>query len=255
MTDIFCAIDHILLYADYSDPQVHKHWAKHIFISLNGKMNCIIEGQKVECEGIMLSSNVFHTIESKGTVLVYLFDETTDVAKKIEETYLKKSKYKVINLSKVQKIKKIWNESMLNLNELKNIKDIYLKTHKKILEIIKLDVTRLYIDDDRIKEALLSLWNRKEINEGVIEGLAEMVFLSQSRFSHLFKEQTSIPLNSFLVMMKIVKSYQYILEGKSITEASIQAGFNSSSHFATTNKRLLGISANEIKKCARIIQI
>lgn len=127
MTDIFCAIDHILLYADYSDPQVHKHWAKHIFISLNGKMNCIIEGQKVECEGIMLSSNVFHTIESKGTVLVYLFDETTDVAKKIEETYLKKSKYKVINLSKVQKIKKIWNESMLNLNELKNIKDIYLK--------------------------------------------------------------------------------------------------------------------------------
>jgi len=255
MTDIFCAIDHILLYADYSDPQIHRHWAKHIFISLNGQMNCIIEGQKVECEGIMLSSNVFHTIESKGKVLVYLFDETTDVAKIMEETYLKNSKYKVIKLSEVQKVRAVWNESMSNLNNFKNISGSYLNTHKKVLEVIKLDTTRSYIDDDRIKKALHLLWNRKGIDEGIIEELAKMVFLSQSRFSHLFKEQTNIPLNSYLVIMKAVKAYQYMLEGKSITEASIHAGFNSPSHFATTSKSIFGINANELKKCARIIRI
>lgn len=255
MTDIFCAIDHIFLIADYRDPQIHRHWAKHIFISLNGQINCIIEGQKVECEGIMLSSNVFHTIESQGKVLVYLFDETTDVAKKMEEVHLKKSKYKVINLSDVEKIKKIWNKSMLNLNNFKNIRGIYLNTHNKVLKAIKLDITSSYINDDRIKKALISLWNRKEIYEGIIEELAKMVFLSQSRFSHLFKKQTNIPLNSFLVIMKSVKAYQYILEGKSITEASIQAGFSSSSHFATTSKGIFGINANELKKCARITNI
>lgn len=255
MTYIFCAMDHILLYANYSDPQIHKHWAKHIFISLNGQMNCIIEDKKVECEGIMLSSNVFHTIESQGKVLVYLFDETTDVAKIMEETYFKNSKYKIINLDEVQKIKKIWNERMSNLNNFKNMREHYLNTHNKVLRAIKLDITRLYIDDDRIKKALYSLWNRKGIDEGIIEELAKMVFLSQSRFSHLFKEQTNIPLNSFLVIMKTVKAYQYMLEGKSITEASMHAGFNSPSHFATTSKSIFGINANELKKCARIIRI
>lgn len=255
MTDIFFAMDHILLYADYSDPQIHRHWAKHIFISLDGQMNCIIEGQRVECEGIMLSSNVFHTIESKGKVLVYLFDETTDVAKIMEETYLKNSKYKIINLYKVQKIKRIWDERMSNLNNFKNIRENYLNTHNKVLKTIKLDVTRLYIDDNRIKKALYSLWNRKGIDEGIIEELAKMVFLSQSRFSHLFKEQTNISLNSFLVIIKIVKAYKYIFEGKSITEASIQAGFSSSSHFATTSKSIFGVNASELKKCARITQI
>jgi len=255
MTDIYCVIDHILVTADYSDPKIHRHWAKHLFISLSGPMNCIIEDQKVECEGIMLSSNVFHTIESQGTVLVYLFDETTDVAKKMEETYLKDSQYKVINLSEVQKIKKNWNESMSNLNNFKNVRDIYLITHKKILKVIKLDNNKSYINDDRIKKALLLLRNREEISDGIIEELAKMAFLSQSRFSHLFKEQTNISLNSFLVIMKIVKAYKYILDGKSITEASVQAGFNSPSHFATTNKSMFGINTSELKKSARIIQI
>lgn len=255
MTDIFCAMDHILLYADYSDPQIHRHWAKHIFISLNGQMNYIIGDQKVECEGIMLSSNVYHTIENQGKVLVYFIHETTDLAKKIEETYLKNHKYKIINISEVQHIRKIWNQSMSNLNNFKNAREIYLNTHNKVLKTIKLDITRSYIDDDRIKKVLLSLWNKREIDEGIIEELAKMVFLSQSRLSHLFKEQTSIPLNSFLVIMKIVKAYQYILEGESITEASIQAGFSSSSHFATTSKSIFGINANGLKKCARIIQI
>lgn len=255
MTNIYCAKDHILLVANYSNPQVHKHWAKHLFISLSGPMNCIIEDKKVNCYGIMLSSNIVHTIESKGEVLVYLFDETTDVAKKMEETHLKNSKFKVINLDDVEKIKKIWNESMSNLNKFKNVRDIYLSTHNKVLKVIKLDITRSYIDDERIKQALISLWNKEEIHEGIIEELSKTAFLSQSRFSHLFKEQTNISLNSFLVIMKVVKAYNYILSGKSITEASIQAGFNSSSHFATTSKSLFGINANEIRKCSRIIQI
>ncbi|WP_243150447.1 ribonuclease BN [Clostridium sporogenes] len=113
MTEIFCALDHVLLLADYNDPEKHKHWAKHLLISLKGNFNCLIEGEKISCEGIMISSNVFHTIESNGEdLLVYIFDETTDISKEIEETYLKNRDYYILKSDIVEKIKTIWNHSM-----------------------------------------------------------------------------------------------------------------------------------------------
>ena len=255
MTEIFCAIDYVLLVDDYNDPQKHKHWAKHICVSLSGKMNCIIEDKTVECDGIMVSSNVLHTIETQGKVLVYLFDETTDVAKEIDEKYLKSSKYKVVKSEDVKKIKNIWNENMLAINYCNKVRDIYLNTNKEIFKVLDLDTNKSYIKDDRIKKVLSVLKNEEEINEGIIEELAKKVFLSKSRLSHLFKKETNISLNSFLVIMKIAKTYKYVLDGKNITEASIMAGFNSPSHFATTNKNMFGITTNELKNNIRVIQM
>ena len=45
-----------------------------------------------------------------------------------------------------------------------------------------------------------------------------------------------------------MKTYTEVINGKSITEASLEAGFSSSAHFAETNKRLFGLSAMSIKK-------
>ena len=45
-----------------------------------------------------------------------------------------------------------------------------------------------------------------------------------------------------------MKTYTEIINGKSITDASVEAGFSSSTHFAETNKRVFGLSANTIKK-------
>ena len=39
-----------------------------------------------------------------------------------------------------------------------------------------------------------------------------------------------------------------MINGKGITEASIDAGFSSSAHFAEVNKRLFGLSASVIRK-------
>nr|WP_242846410.1 helix-turn-helix transcriptional regulator [Clostridium botulinum] len=88
-----------------------------------------------------------------------------------------------------------------------------------------------------------------------MEELAKKVFLSRSRLTHLFKEETKISLNSFLIILKISKSYEYILSGKTITEACIKAGFYSPSHFATTNKKMFGISASAFRKDVKIIQV
>ncbi|GAA0179011.1 helix-turn-helix domain-containing protein [Clostridium sediminicola] len=256
MTEIFWAMDHVLLLADYNDPEKHKHWAKHLLISLSGKINCFIEDEQVTCEGIMISSNVSHTIESNGNdLLLYLFDETTDIAKEIEEKYLENIPYYTLNLATVQEIKKIWNENMESRKDVHQVQKTYSNTYERILSACHLDTKRPYIKDDRIKKVLSLLRDREEITEGMISELGKKVFLSQSRLSHLFKEETKISLNSFLVMIKIAKTYEYILAGENITEASIKAGFHSPSHFATTNKNMFGITANGFRKDVRFIQV
>lgn len=50
MTEIFCALDYVLLLADHNDPEKHKH----LLISLKGNFDCLIEGEKISCEGIMI---------------------------------------------------------------------------------------------------------------------------------------------------------------------------------------------------------
>ena len=51
-----------------------------------------------------------------------------------------------------------------------------------------------------------------------------------------------------IVGVFILVTYTEIINGKLITDASIEAGFSSSTHFAETNKRVFGLSANTIKK-------
>jgi len=55
MTDVYCAVDHVLLKADYNDPEQHRHWAKHLIVSLSGDISYVIENQVLSCEGIMIS--------------------------------------------------------------------------------------------------------------------------------------------------------------------------------------------------------
>lgn len=245
MTKIFCGMDHILLLNGYSDPERHRHWAKHLLISLDGEIQCFIENQKVCCTGIMISSNVYHTINSdKKQVLVYLFDETTAIANEMDLKYLNNSPYYIINKDLVEKIKTIWNK-----------KNTYYNTYKSILETCNLQSQTPHIKDYRIKKVIELLKNTKEITKDIINDLSESVYLSPSRLSHLFKEETKISLNSYLVIMKISKTYEYILQGHTITDACLKAGFYSSSHFATTNKNMFGLSAKSFQKDIKFIEV
>lgn len=92
-------------------------------ISLKGNLNCLIEDEKISCEGIMISSNVFHTIESNSKdFLLYIFYETTDISKEMEETYLNETPYYILKSDTVEKIKTIWNDSMGKTNDFKKDK-------------------------------------------------------------------------------------------------------------------------------------
>ena len=67
--------------------------------------------------------------------------------------------------------------------------------------------------------------------------------LSASRLSHLFSEQIGIPIKKYLILHQLEKAFAEILQGVSITKASMDSGFDSPSHFAAVVKSLMGLPA------------
>ena len=110
--------------------------------------------------------------------------------------------------------------------------------------------TEQYICDDRINDSLTF------INEKIsCTQVAQKVYLSPSRFSHLFKEKVGMSFSSYIIYQRLMSVYADIINGNSITNAALKAGFSDSAHFADVSRRVFGISAINITKGLTFIKL
>lgn len=98
MSKIFKLYDPVMILADYKNPELYKHLASHIIISLGGKMVWNIENEEIRCRGICINSNILHTgVMSKEGSIVFLFDETGRYAASIKKKYLNNRPYAILD--------------------------------------------------------------------------------------------------------------------------------------------------------------
>ena len=234
---MYKAGNHLLVCAEYSDPELHKHNAAHIMISLDDKIDIMTRSERKKCRGIVIPSGVAHTANTdKNKVLIFLFDNTTTIAKQIKNLA-------ILSDEAVDEIIKAYycfeNSDKSNSCYREFIECVYKCANLSVVENI--------VIDNRIKSAIAYI--QLNIHEPITcSDVANHIFLSEGRFSHLFKEQVGMTFSAYLIYQRIMKTYTEIINGKSITDASIEAGFSSSTHFAETNKRIFGLSASAIKK-------
>ena len=81
-----------------------------------------------------------------------------------------------------------------------------------------------------------------------IDGLAELVELSSSHFSHVFKETTGMPPLQFVTRERITRAQQMIREtSRSLIEIGLEIGYASPSHFAQVFRRVVGVTPTEFR--------
>ena len=78
--------------------------------------------------------------------------------------------------------------------------------------------------------------------------LGECAGLSASRFLHLFKAETGVPLRRYRLWNRMGAAVAAFREGKSLTEAAHAAGFASSAHFSTAFRDMFGMMPSELLK-------
>lgn len=254
MNEIYLAKNHLMIKTEYKDPEMHRHSAAHILISLEGPVRFQTDGQERMGFGALIPSGIPHTVcgvldkegrpQSMSPLLMFLFDETTSVAKSIRESRL---------LPEMQ-AKRIqgWYHKM---QEEPDEAAAYVGFLQKVLEELALPHTTLQaVGDSRIREAYAYI-DEHIGSDMTVASIADAVCMSESRFSHLFRKEAGMSVANYLVFRKLYFAYLGLTEGKNITTAALDAGFSDPSHFAATNKRMFGLPATAVSGSMKIIPI
>lgn len=243
MTKLYEANNHILIHTGYGSPGRHCHQAAHILISMGDNMCITADGTEYVCRGIMIPSGTVHRVDCCGNaVLVFLYDCTTDIAGQIRHT-------QSIAEECCQKITAAYSDF-----ERECTSDNYDKFESYLRTLLGFSGSVPRVKDERILMAMQYI--RSMCAEKLTcQQVADRVYLSQSRFSHLFREQVGMTFASYLIYQRIMYVYVQVIQGSGITEAALEAGFSGSSHFADTNRRVFGLPASTVTRDLTFIKL
>ena len=88
----------------------------------------------------------------------------------------------------------------------------------------------------------------------MMRSLQAETHLSESRLSHLFKEEMGLSLKKYLVWSRLRETIQYVLsEEISLYEAGLRSGFFDQAHLSRAFKQMLGLSPSKVYN-SRMIQ-
>jgi AraC family transcriptional regulator len=74
-----------------------------------------------------------------------------------------------------------------------------------------------------------------------LDEIAGKVFLSPSRFAHLFSTEVGIPFRRYLLWRRLTRAMVLVTRGDSLSRAAHSAGFSDAAHFTRTFYQMFGI--------------
>ncbi len=80
-----------------------------------------------------------------------------------------------------------------------------------------------------------------------LDDVAREAYLSPSRFRHLFVEQTGMGLRPYILWRRLLKVWEILMAGESLSNAAHAAGFADSAHLTRTSRRMFGLPPSAIQ--------
>lgn len=250
MNYIFMSESYVSAFTDAINAEIHKHYMLQLFMSYKDNLNIEINGESIKCRCIIVNTNVEHCFSSNNTInFTMLIDSTSDIGEELKKKYLLEKSYCIFDDDKIDLIQEVFNTIVKSIDKIK-----YKEFSYALFRALDIKVMEKINYDERVLE-LIKVLDEYPNDINSIRELSKMVSLSESRISHLFKEQIGISLKSYIVLCRLKKAYMYLLESGSITDAALKAGFDSPSHFAYTSKKLTGMSAKDISKDSVFLKV
>src|SRR5688572_20676864 len=94
--------------------------------------------------------------------------------------------------------------------------------------------------DERVVKAI-DMIQDLDTKVASLEEIAGKVFLSPSRFAHLFSDEVGIPFRRFLLWRRLTRAMLLVSRGGTLSRAALEAGFSDAAHFTRTFYQMFGI--------------
>lgn len=108
--------------------------------------------------------------------------------------------------------------------------------------------------DPRVVQAL-EVIRKGDVRRMPLEDAARAVYLSPSRFAHLFKEEVGLPFRRYMLWRKLSRAMEEFGRGANLTNAAHAAGFSDSAHLTHTWRQMFGVSPTAMIGGARFYEI
>lgn len=108
--------------------------------------------------------------------------------------------------------------------------------------------------DERIASALEQIRGLDAVSVS-LEDVAGRVFLSPSRFAHLFTDEVGIPFRRYLLWRRLTRAMVLVSRGQTLSRAAHAAGFADSAHLTRTFNQMFGIPPTAMLKIGMLHEI
>ncbi|MCE5170758.1 AraC family transcriptional regulator [Paenibacillus profundus] len=249
---LFSSRDHISFITNKVDTGYHIHNYIQITIGLENDFHITIEEESLRVKGIILDSNTHHKLHGHQEWQCYILVNPESVfGELLKRTYLQDSRYYVLATHQADSLQQLAARTLFSLTGSTEYSE-FITTFKQILKLH--DSAIEHTLDDRIQDVITCI-EKYPIHKLSVKTLSQLIYLSESRLSHLFKEEMGISLVSYILHHKLELAFHYIFGGFTITAAALEAGFNSSSHFTRSVRDKLGMSPRAIIQNSRYLQV
>jgi len=221
----------------------HKHYALTVIISFGEIFKIYTsEGYQDDIQFALIQKNIDFCIETCKEEQVAFIHIVPYSIEGIRLTNSSQPIRKLDNLKSQHVLTLIRNWYCSDFNTQETVENI-LQTISMIPDI---SVEKQEIDIRILRAFRLIMGLQKEKLH--VENVAEMVNLSVSHFTRLFKRETGLTFRRFVLHSKLIKSISAIHENNNLTEASFIGGFSDQPHLTRTFKENFGIKPSEILK-------
>jgi len=212
----------------------HSHPVVEIISAINGTFSLQSKGHIIEnMEFAIIDSNIEHKVFSQNCSVRILMLESNN--RYLSNQFDKKG----ITFQNGIFVEKEFEKKDELFSEIKNLArtiDLKTPTDKRITASIK------FIEENELEY------------KNLISELTSIVFLSNSRLSHLFKEHIGISIKKYLIWNRLRQAINtYLSKNTNFTDVSIQSGFFDQAHLTNSFKKVLGVSPSKAYN-SRILQ-
>jgi len=110
---------------------------------------------------------------------------------------------------------------------------------RRVIQQLTHGVEPTIASDERILRA--TAYIQAHLSEPLtLDQVAAAVFLSPSRFRHLFVEQTGLALRPYILWRRFLRVWELLMNGEPLSSAAHSAGFADAAHLTRTSRRMFG---------------
>lgn len=240
-----------LLVGSVNDTRSHRHHAVQLVVSLSGSFRVTAEGVESRHRAVFISPDTWHRLDGRdGRQALLLIDSESSAARTLVSRYGTVNRLSVLDPD-------VLAPSVARLSSI-GAEDLTCSGARIICdEMIRALAGEIHVlgeMDRRIRKAI-ELARELPEHKAPLAYLAKEVGLSESRFAHLFSEQTGIPIRRYLLWLRLMQAIQYLLNGVSLTTAAHEAGFADSAHLSRTFRDMFGMTLSGSFKNSRFVQV